>query len=381
VRKKIHVFVSYGEDVITVSSQDDTIEFHTSSSVPVNRERQDFAVWLFLPIAMRLNADLHIEGSGTSTTIANAIKMSQIWSSWMPSHFNAVQVTFNDLLSPDSSMENYKEETLCFYSGGIDSTYCISKRSEYDNASSLLTVQGMDYSYNDKSQFNYFIEKTAPFANLYGNKRLFVKTNAYNIYNSYRVNTKRNHVSHIFALAACGFLYSGYYKKIIIAADYRLDQQFLVYPWGSNSATNFLFDDGITSLITENDDITRSDKMPFLMKSDTTLQSLTFCVDIKSRPYNCGVCSKCTRTKLMFLASTGVVPEIFTTKDISEDAFKTFNINKTSEQAFIMDLYYCAENNGRLNLIPTLESFVKKIRNLKRKQNRVIRLLQNAKLI
>jgi hypothetical protein len=381
VRKKIHVSVSYGEDVITVSSQDDTIELHTSSSVPVNRSRQDFAVWLFLPIAMRLNADLHIEGSGTSTTIANAVKMSQIWSMWMPSHFTDVQITFNDLLSPDPAMENYNEDTLCFYSGGVDSTYCISKRSEYNNAPSLLTVHGMDYSYNDENKFNHFIEKTAPFANLYGNKRLFVKTNAYDTYHKHKVNTKKSHVSHIFALAACGFLYSGYFKKIIIAADYRLDQQFLVFPWGSNSATNFLFDDGITSLITENDDMNRSEKMPFFMNSETTLQSLTFCSNKKNRPHNCGVCPKCTRTKLMFLASTGVVPDIFTTKDIGKDPFKSLNITKASEQAFITDLYYCAKDNGRLNLIPNLESFVEKIRNFKLKQNRVTRLLQMVKLI
>lgn len=374
MRKKLNVCVSYDENIIRVSSEKDLIELHTLSSVPVNKARQDFAVWLFLPIAMRLNADLHIEGSGTNITVSNAIKMSQIWSMWMPSHFNDIQISFDTIL-PSSLSEEYQEDTLCFYSGGIDSTYCIGKRFEiYKNTPWLLTVQGMDYSYTDEAKFNHFIEKTAPFVDLVGGSRFFIKTNAYHVYNKYKVNTKQSHVSHIFALAACGFLYTGYFKKIVIAADYRLDQQFLVFPWGSNSATNFLFNDGVTSLITENDNIGRSEKIPFLMKSDEMLKSLTFCVDKKSRPHNCGVCSKCMRTKLMFLAATGTIPDIFIEKEISKNPFKSFNVAKRSAQAFIADLYYCAKNNNRLNLIPGLEAVMAKIKNAK--QNKIFGLFK-----
>lgn len=380
MRKKIHVSVLYEQDAIVISSKQDTIKFQISSSIPVNKVRQDFAVWLFLPIAMRLNADLHIEGSGTDKTVSNALKMSQIWSTFMPSHFSDVSVTFNNILSPDSSITTYNEDTLCFYSGGIDSTYCIAKKSEYDNTLSLLTVHGMDYSYNDENKFNDFKEKTASFVNLYGNKHLFVKTNAYDTYKKYSVNIKKHHVGHIFALASCGFIYSGYYKNIIIASDDRLDQQFMGYPWGSNSATNYLFDDGITSLITENDDITRSEKMPFLMKSETCLQSLTFCGNKKNRPNNCGVCSKCLRTKLMFLASTGIIPDIFITKGIPENAMKVFDVNSAGGQAIFMDLYYCAKNNNRLHLIPELEEIVKKIKKITQKQNRIIGVLKKLNL-
>jgi hypothetical protein len=34
--------------------------------------RADFAAWLFLPITMRKGCPLHIEGTGSSTTIRNA---------------------------------------------------------------------------------------------------------------------------------------------------------------------------------------------------------------------------------------------------------------------------------------------------------------------
>ncbi|MFT7880740.1 MAG: hypothetical protein ABXS91_10150, partial [Sulfurimonas sp.] len=120
-KKIIEVSVSYDENHVKVFSTSDMITCqidHTSKDF-INKYRQDFAVWLFLPIAMRLNAVLHIKGSGTQKTIDNAVKMSQIWSNWKPLHFNDIEVTFENILSPEYS-ETYHDDTVCFYSGGID---------------------------------------------------------------------------------------------------------------------------------------------------------------------------------------------------------------------------------------------------------------------
>ncbi|MFT7880148.1 MAG: hypothetical protein ABXS91_07125, partial [Sulfurimonas sp.] len=266
--------------------------------------------------------------------------------------------------------ETYHDDTVCFYSGGIDSTYCISKLYEENNPPSLLTVHGMDYSLENEKSFSDFMQKTTPFAEKYGDKRFFIKTDAYDVYQKYKVNKNHHHVTHIFALAGCGFLFSGYFKEIVIASDDRLDQQFMSYPYGSNSATNYLFDDGITSLKTKNDDITRSEKLPSCLNSDSILNSLTFCPNKESQPENCGVCKKCTRTKLMFLASTGTIPDIFMSKEISKNYLTSININKTAEQIFILDLYHTAKKNNRLDLIPDLEKAKKSIIKLALKNKR-----------
>jgi hypothetical protein len=355
----LNISIEYQKNSVIVSSKDDVVIFQINSTIPINKERQDFAVWLFLPIAMRENKRLHIKGKGTEKTIQNAKKLSQVWASWMPSHFTDIDVTFDEVVSADVS-GNYIENEICFYSGGIDSTYSIASKTKNEKRP-LLTVHGMEYAFDDNEKFKSFIEKTKPFTDIYAKERIFVKTNAYTVYNKYKVNTKQNHITHIFVLSAVGFLYTGYTKTLLIAADYRLDQQFMVFPWGSNSATNYLFNDGITSLITANDTITRSDKIPFLMESKQILNSLTFCVDKKSRPYNCGTCSKCIRTKIMFFAATGEIPDIFINKDINDNLFDTFNINSKSEQAFITDLYYCAKNNNRLQELPRLEYLMKKM--------------------
>jgi hypothetical protein len=364
----INANIRYENSRVIVNIEEEQIVFEIDSTVSIERDRQDFAVWLLLPIAMKQNKALRINGKGTRTTIQNAKKLSQIWSTWMPGHFYDVEVSFDTVVSSEELKLEYKEDNICFYSGGVDSTYSIANKAMKDNNKlSLLTVHGMEYAFDDIEKFDYFIEKTKPFTNEYANNRILIKTNVYRIYNKYKINTKQSHITHIFTLAAAGFLYSGYSKHLIIAADYRLDQQFMVFPWGSNSATNYLFDDGITSLITEGDMVTRSEKLPYFMGYDVMLQSLTFCVDKKSRPNNCGVCSKCMRTKLMFFASTGTIPKIFIDMEINKSAFTSFNIKKKSEQAFISDLYYCAVNNKNIDKLPQLEILMQKIKNNQKK--------------
>jgi hypothetical protein len=101
---------------------------------------------------------------------------------------------------------------------------------------------------------------------------------------------KGGHFSHIFVLAGSGFLFSEAYGDILIAADYRLDQQFIAYPWGSNSATNINFDDGCTRLVTLEDSLSRTEKMPLLVTSNEALHSVSFCSNYLWRPNNCGRC-------------------------------------------------------------------------------------------
>lgn len=110
--------------------------------------------------------------------------------------------------------------------------------------------------------------------------------------------------------------------------------------------------------------------MAILATSQDALSSLSFCVDYKSRPHNCGACSKCTRTKLMFLAATGKVPDIFNDKKIDSNALSTIKLTKNSERAFFIDLYFCAKNNGTLSAIPNLEVTFSSLKKIDKKSSR-----------
>ena len=349
----IRVSVERSPQSIRLVSPGDTIRIWTDGVAPINQVRNDFAAWYFLPIAMRTGRDLQIEGEGSEETIRNARRISEIWETWLPHHFTAVNVSF-DTVSPRRAADGHRERSLCCYSGGIDSTHALLKRHRAGESQSLLTLHGMDYRLEDKEKFEAFKDKIAPFSRLVGNRHIFVGTDAHGPYRAHRVN-KWGHFSHIFVLAGSGFLFSEEYGAILIAADYRLDQQFIAYPWGSNSATNHYFDDGCTRLITLEDAFTRTEKMSVVLTSTEALQSVSFCSNYRWRPNNCGRCQKCMRTKVMFFVATGSVPEIFAERSIPPTWFQHFDLAKRHQAAFLLDIISCAKRTSRLAQLPNAD--------------------------
>lgn len=350
----INVYIQRpSENTIVLASNYGDIRIEHSGPADEISSNGDFAVWFFLPLAMRLGFDIEIDATGTPKTCDNAFFVSSIWQRWLPGHFSATRVKFKR--GPAECCLEDQSEMLSFYSGGIDSTFSLlSTYIKRGVVGDLLTVHGMDYKFDDPVRFEALIAKTSPFATMVSKKRLFVRTDAYALYNRYHCNPDGHHVTHIFSLAGSAFLHSRY-GIYSIAADYRLDQQFLVHPWGSNSATNKYISDGKRSIITTNDDISRSDKLELLTKSSEALSSLTFCVNYKSRPNNCGVCSKCIRTKIMFLARTGSIPNIFNDLDIPSNWYSLMNISRSADRVFLADIISCIERFNSMARIPNFD--------------------------
>jgi 7-cyano-7-deazaguanine synthase in queuosine biosynthesis len=303
-----------------------------------------------MPIAMRLGCNLRIEAAGTEATERNAERLSKIWARWLPGHFRPISVRFAKTARPTAGVGG----DICIYSGGIDSTYAMLRRHREGQRQTLLTIHGMDYRYDDRTRFADLLKKTSGFANAVGLQRIVVRTDAYRVYKQYRVNPKGSDVGHVFVLGGASFLYSERFSRAVIAADYRLDQQFDVHPWGTNAATNPLFDDGEFRLHTEDQDITRAQKCSLLLTSDEALNALTFCVDYQSRPQNCGKCQKCVRTKAMFMAGSGRIPKIFSDMSLASGCLGAFDLEKKHQRAFFFDLHETALSNGSVEAIPGL---------------------------
>ena len=341
------------DGTIRVTLGADAVRIEPDARGEHDRQRADFAAWLLLPVAMRRGVDLVIEGAGSEATVRNAGRLAQIWSQWLPGHFTAVDVSFTQTWT-EAPASNAGD--LCFYSGGVDSTYGILRRFRAGHQQSLLTVHGLEYRHGDSGRFADLLEKTAPFANLVAFRRLLVRTDVKDLYRRERVDPKGIDVAHGFILAAMGFLYSNMFGRAVLSADYKLDQQFAVHPWGTNAITNPLFSDGTFSLHTEGEDVTRTEKCGLLLESPEALASLTFCVDYSARPHNCGRCQKCVRTKAMFLAATGGIPPICRDMSLAPDCLASFDLSLKSQRAFFVDLHASAAKSGRLDEIPGLRA-------------------------
>jgi 7-cyano-7-deazaguanine synthase in queuosine biosynthesis len=329
---------------------------HVATSHPEKRDREamtDFAAWYFLPVGMRLNSALHIKGRGATETVANFRRLSEIWQSWLPGHFYATHVSFAEQNSRQTEVSHPNpNRDLLYFSGGLDAAYTALVRVKDGHQQDLLTVHGMDYGLSDKVGFEALLNKTRAFAEELSDTRIVVKSDAYALYDKLKVNLKRHHLSHVFALAGAGFFHSGVYQNLVLAADERLDGQFLHFPWGSNSATNYLFDDGRTKLLTAADDLTRSAKLELILNSKTALNSLAFCWNRKIQPENCGGCPKCFRTKMSFLAATGSVPDIFQDPSIPSDWARRLRYREPAGFHAVQEIFNTALALGHAHAIP-----------------------------
>ena len=75
----VRVSVQRSPQAMRLVSAEHVIQAWADDTAPINKARNDFAAWYFLPIAMRTGRDLHIEGEGSEETIRNAGRMSEIW--------------------------------------------------------------------------------------------------------------------------------------------------------------------------------------------------------------------------------------------------------------------------------------------------------------
>jgi hypothetical protein len=326
-------------------------------SQEVETEHHDFAAWATLPLAMASgDQHLRIEGVGDRLVAENATKLSQVWELWMPHKFNRVEVSFDEYQSTPPG-----KGKLLLFSGGIDSTYNLLRLEAAGQRPHLLTVHGLDYKAADDERFESLLLHTKPIVDRASSGRNIVLTDIYDIYKRAGIDVA---VGHAFALFSALFLFSNRFECGEISADYSTAQDFTVHPWGTNSLTNSMFESSTFRVMTGSADVTRSEKVAAIARDKAALHALTFCSDYSKRPLNCGICAKCVRTKAMFIAATGSVPEIFIDPAFRASSLDSMNLSKRSEEAFFVDLFLAARRNGQIAKLPGLaEKAEKYLRN------------------
>jgi len=105
----------------------------------------------------------------------------------------------------------------------------------------------------------------------------------------------------------------------------------------------------------------RTEKLARIAASEA-LPFLACCRQRSAIPANCGVCSKCVRTKVMLFAAIGKVPEIFLDNTLDERLMQNLNLRDPFERAELFDLYGYAKGRGIVDLIPGFEPLVEKCR-------------------
>ncbi len=334
---------------ITLQADCFTIDFKVQGREDFTGISNTFALWICLPIAMSMNRDLHILGQVSPTALANAKKLVEIWFSWQPGLFHFIDVSAEQALETNYSREDGE---VMLYSGGADSTYALlTHYLQHSTKVAALTIQGMDYDAEDAVRFNALLSKTQPLRDLAISEHYTITSNAADIMARYGI---QGDCGHGFQLFGSLFLFEDRYRSGSIAADCTRQIEMLIAPWGTSSLTNPLFASSQFHINTLDLDLGRPEKLAALSNNEMALRCVSFCKKREIRPENCGVCSKCSRSKAMFLAETGKIPDMFLDNSFSEDMLLDIDLSKRGERGSAMDLLSSAARNGRLTLFPKL---------------------------
>jgi len=258
------------------------------------------ALWACLPLAMQTATDIRLTSPVDELAFRNARSLVAHWCSWVPERYS-----FINILPTAGNVRNPPAERgrLFFFSGGFDSHSMLLRQQRLTSKDKVVTICGLDYR-PQTDRFQLLLQKTAPTLDYLGLERIVVTTNIGEVIRNLKLN-------HGFILASIGFLFSNRFKSFHLASDARRLDEFLLFPWGTNSISNALFASEGARLVTEDLDEGRSDKVLRLNQFPDLLPNVSFCSDSKVRPENCGRCAKCIRTKARFHTLVGHVPPIF----------------------------------------------------------------------
>ena len=308
----------------------------------------DFVIWAVLPYAMRRNADIHVQGRVSEQVIRAASKVSNVWEKWLPYHFTRARVTADEV----TEETHPATRKLGFYSGGVDSSYSSLKawREEGERVEAL-TFHGLDYDHDSDARFEALLAKVKPFADAVFDRHHIVRTDLYDLYDRVGVNLKKGTVSHIFVMSAAATMFADC-AEFRIAADIRLDQQYLTTPDGSSLATNRLIRSQNGVMVSLDDDVGRAEKIAYLAGAGADFSCISFCQNRATQPLNCGRCSKCMRTKANFIATGFDIPDMFVDATFGEDWMDALMLSTPAGRVFAGDILAAVEDRGNEGVFP-----------------------------
>lgn len=305
--------------------------------VPSPVDNKDFAVCAFLHRAMRLGRDLHIAAPVSRRMLENAEQYAAIWSCWRP-YYHKMKVTADEEMDcPKAS----REGAVVAFSGGVDATFTVMRHQEKSagrascDLRTAILIHGFDIPLVDDKAFK--IALSASRATL-ASRSIPVS--------SCRTDWKNKicddwEMEFGAGLAAVMHQWSGDAGTALLGSDE--DYGHLELPWGSNPLT-IPYLSGDMAIRYDAGEFTRSTKIEGLGQWPEALANLRVCWQGPMTGRNCGVCEKCIRTKLNFLATGQAVPPALGSLGPNQIAgLKAYN---PVQVAYLDDIVETALKNG-----------------------------------
>jgi hypothetical protein len=255
--------------------------------------------------AMGERRDIRLRGPATRQMLRNLSEFQLAWSRWRPAVYRPIDITVDAVVDSGQVRPN---RTSAAFSGGVDSTFTLLRNSPRSTnpsytVDSVVLVHGFDVSLGNSNDLQELIDRTVPIRTLSGVDLRVMRTNSKDL------RLQKWEESFVAQLAACLHLFSAEFSTALVASSEPYDA--LVLPWGSNPVTDHLLSGGDLTIVHDGAAFSRTDKIAFLSRVPAAVESLKVCWEGTQHGRNCGVCEKCIRTQLNFLAVGVTNPACF----------------------------------------------------------------------
>jgi hypothetical protein len=261
--------------------------------------------WLvaLLPLAVHLREPLAIAAPVDPTLMEGAHDLMHAWKAWYP-RLNPVEIEAEPSSGISPLVEAPRE--VCFFSGGVDSSFTVLKRAPLpatpaNQKLDLLSIHGLDLQLRREDGFDTVATAAKRVAAEHGCGFLPMATNL----RSTRLGEPSwGELSHGCVLAAAGLSLEGRYGKAIISSSFHYAGQ---KPWGSHPLTDPMLSTSTLRMEHFGCRYSRANKVALLAasESESLLRGLRVCYHNK-QGVNCGECRKCYRV-MAVLELTGAL--------------------------------------------------------------------------
>jgi hypothetical protein len=247
--------------------------------------------------AMRRADRLIVAGALSQRFLRNIRAFQEAWHCLRPDLYKVVDVEPTATTTVATAPVQREDSTICGFSGGIDSSFSVLRRSYSVTAAAM--VHGFDIPCQNFSAFEALRARVVGITDAAGIELKTVRTT---IREGETENWEHYHAA---ALASVLHLFSSRFSHGMIAGSDSYNYiSYLPYAWGSSPATDYLLSGAGMEIVHDGAGYTRPQKVAWLSRGWSQLVPLTqFCWEGKSRHANCGACNKCVQTRLSLLAA------------------------------------------------------------------------------
>ena len=298
----------------------------------------DFVAFAVIFLCMRRGLNLHIAGPVTAQLLRNIEDLQEIWATWRPEKYKRISVTAEEFVEPGHNLER---TGVFAFSGGVDGTAALLRHA--DSGLGLrrivprgaLLVHGLDIPLDQTNAYETALASAMTML-------AEVDVPLYAMATNWREFAVDYEMEFGAGLASCLHQFTGMAGFGVLGAGE--DYAHLDLPSGSNPISNPHLSGGYFTVHTEGFDLTRSERVSIIAEHPTIAAKLRVCWEGPQTGRNCGLCEKCIRTKLNFMA-VGHDPLCFdrppTIREIL--SIKTWNPLQIS---FLEEIVATADKNG-----------------------------------